>query len=475
MKLKDSLSRKLVELQPTDKPITIYSCGPTVYDYPHIGNWYAFLRWDLLVRTLQASGFKTNWVMNITDVGHLTSDADSGQDKLVAKAQQQAKTAWQVADFYTDYFKQGLKRLNFSPIDALPKATEHIAQQIELVAKLVEAGVTYQIDDGLYVDTSKIANYGQLAGASQPDDQQQARVSPNQQKRQASDFAVWKLSAKDSQRDMEWDSPWGKGFPGWHLECSAMSRHYLGQPIDIHTGGIDHIPVHHSNEIAQSQTAWQQPLARIWLHCNFITVESKKMAKSLNNFYTLEDIEAKHYSPQQLRLACLASHYATAADFSWQLLHEAKQRLLRWQALAVQSYQLTDSPKSDWQKDSFDKAYQAILTSLQNDLNSPEALKHLDALADKVEAQAGELPTSCLQQLQDLLTKIDGLFGSQLSQLPDLTDQQKQLLEDRQAVRTQQDWSTSDSLRQQLADQGIVVHDRAAGYSWSYSSCLDPC
>ena len=467
VKLYDSLSRSLVKLPPQRQPLSVYSCGPTVYDYPHIGNWYAFLRWDLLVRVLQASGFKTRWVMNITDVGHLVSDDDSGPDKLALRAEEQGKTAWQIAAYYSDYFKQGLAQLNFSQIDVLPKATEHIDEQIALNEKLEAGGFTYRIDDGLYFDSSKLADYGKLAHQGNRElGRAQARIDANPQKRQAADFALWKLSPQNAQRDMEWDSPWGKGAPGWHIECSAMSRRHLGQPLDIHTGGIDHIPVHHTNEIAQSEAAYQLPLARIWLHCNFITVNAQKMSKSLNNFYTLEDIDGQGYKPLELRLAVLASHYATAADFSWQVLHEARRRLKRWQSLSSWRFQLRENAK-DLPKDYFQKVYQTLLTSLENNLNSPQALRQLDEFVDQVDNLEQGLPTSCRASLVTFLNQIDQLFGCQISQLPNLNRTQAKLLKQRQVAREHQDWSTSDRLRQELAGAGIAVGDIPSGQFWS--------
>ena len=467
VKLYDSLSRQLVELKPKKQFTTIYSCGPTVYDYPHIGNWYAFLRWDLLVRTLRASGINSQWVMNITDVGHLVSDADSGQDKLALRAEAQGKTAWQIASYYSDYFQQALQKLNFSQIDVMPKATEHIEQQIDFIKKLEQAGFSYQIDDGLYFDSSKLADYGKLTHKSPASlNKQQARIEANSQKRHPADFALWKLTAKGGHRDMEWDSPWGRGFPGWHIECSAMSRCYLGQPIDIHTGGIDHIPVHHSNEIAQSEAAYGCQLARIWLHCNFITVEGQKMSKSLNNFYTLEDIGQQGYLPEELRLAVLASHYATAADFSWQLLDQARLRLRRWQSLASWRFQLRSQAKA-LTKDYFDKVYQEILAKLGHNLNSPEAISRLDQLVERVDRLETGLPTSCRPQLINFLAGIDQLFGLTLSQSPNLTKQQTKLLKTRAEARASQAWSKSDRLRQVLAEQGVLVRDVSSGQFWS--------
>ena len=244
MQLYNTLSRRLEHFEPqTPGEVSLYTCGQTVYDYAHVGNYSAYTRWDTLVRVLKESGYAVDWVMNITDVGHLVSDEDEGEDKLEKGARREGKTAWEIAKFYGDDFVDGLKKLNFTPPTHLVKATDHIPEQIDLVKKLEAKGFTYTIDDGVYFDTAKLADYGKLTGQKQNDLKAGARVEVNKQKHSPSDFALWKFSPKDRTRDMEWDSPWGKGFPGWHVECSAMAMKYLGETIDIHAGGVDHIPV----------------------------------------------------------------------------------------------------------------------------------------------------------------------------------------------------------------------------------------
>ena len=464
MQLHDTLSKSKLDIQPSDgQTVRIYSCGPTVYDYPHIGNWYAFLRWDLLNRTLLASGLKTNWVMNITDVGHLVSDGDEGQDKLEKGASREGKTAWDVASYYGDYFIDKLKQLNFSTINTLPKATEHIPEQIDLVSKLEAAGYTYQIDDGVYFDTSKLSDYGKLAGLDIEGLQEGARVESNQQKRNPTDFAVWKLSPADQQRDMEWDSPWGKGFPGWHLECSAMAEKYLGTNFDIHTGGIDHIPVHHTNEIAQSEAANEQPLARIWVHGNFIKVDGKKMSKSLGNFYTLEDVLEQGYSLMEFRLATFASHYATESNFSWKLMHEAHERLSRLQAMADLKHQPQASQPVG--NDYFQDLSADLLASLADDLNSPQCLMLLDRAADDIIQQG--LALEDIPAFNSLLEHIDSLLGTKLADRQDISDKHKQTLKQRQQARDNKDWSTSDQLRDELKEAGLIVSDGTQGQTWT--------
>lgn len=317
MRLYNTLTRTIDELKPINAPIvTVYTCGPTVYDYPQIGNWFTYVRWDTLIRTLKASGLQPNWVLNVTDVGHLVSDADEGEDKLEKGARREGKTAWDIAKFYTNDFVAGMHALNMLIPDQMPRATDHIAEQIDLIKKLEDKGFTYTTSDGIYYDTAKFPRYADFAKLDLDEQQAGARVKVNPEKRNSTDFALWKFSPKDHKRDMEWDSPWGKGFPGWHLECSAMSMKYLGETIDIHTGGIDHVPIHHTNEVAQSEAITGKPLANIWLHGNHIMVNGEKISKSLGNSIRLQDIQAKGFSPIVLRLHVLESHYRSQSKFS---------------------------------------------------------------------------------------------------------------------------------------------------------------
>ena len=284
----------------TPGKVSLYTCGPTVYYYPHIGNWAAYVYWDTLVRILAANNYDVTRVMNLTDVGHLVSDADEGEDKLEKGARREGKTAWEIADIYSNVFLDGMKRLGLIIPQHVTKATEYIPQQLELIRKLKSKGVTYQIDDGIYFDTSKFPTYADFAHLDLDAQMAGARVEFNEQKRNPSDFALWKFSPLDEKRSMEWETPAdllddGKsktmGFPGWAVECSAMAITHLGETLDIHTGGIDHIPVHHTNEIAQSETATGKRFSNYWLHNNFIKVEGTKFSKSLNNGYTLDDVE----------------------------------------------------------------------------------------------------------------------------------------------------------------------------------------
>jgi cysteinyl-tRNA synthetase len=532
MKLYNTLTRQIEEIQPQQPPeVSIYTCGPTVYDYPHIGNWFTFLRYDLLVRTLQMRGFQPKWVMNITDVGHLVSDADEGEDKLEKGARREGKTAWNIAGFYTDYFEDALRRLNITQPNYLPKATEHIQEQIDLIEVLEEKGYTYHIEDGIYYDTSKFPKYADFAQLDLDEQQAGKRVDFNSQKRNVSDFALWKFSPKDKQRDMEWDSPWGVGFPGWHLECSAMSMNYLGATIDIHAGGIDHLPVHHTNEIAQSEAATGKPFAKYWMHANHVTVEGEKISKSLGNGITLEDIEGKGFTLSAFRLHVLESHYRSQSKFSWESLAAAQNRLQRWQAIADKRYQVvalaantssttgistasvststsTDTGNSTEAEasasgstttSSTDTAvgittaarstfatgtaadFRAVASSmlqdphladtggdflraLQNDLDTPKALEIIEKYLEAAEKYA--ITPENVGDLRKLLEQIDQALGLGLLASEDISDEQKQLIAERDQARASKDWANADRLRDQLQAQGIEINDTLSGANW---------
>lgn len=459
MKLFNTLSKQIETLQPIQQDrITIYSCGPTVYDYPHIGNWFTFIRYDLLIRTLTASGFKPKWVMNITDVGHLTSDSDAGEDKLAKGARREGKNAWDIAAFYSRYFLDALQKLNFSHTDYLPRATDNIAEQIEMIIQLAQAGYTYKVDeDGIYYDISKFDHYGQLAGLHPEREQEELqRITHNTLKRHQADFALWKFSPKDVQRDMEWDSPWGKGFPGWHIECSAMCRKFLGECIDIHCGGVDHIPIHHTNEIAQSEALSHKPLARIWMHSNHLLIDDQKIAKSLGNSITLEELEKRGFSLEVFRLLVLESHYRNQSKFSWQNLQAAKARLLNYHNFAARRFQTDNTIKSTLKTP-------GLLTAMQEDLNSPQALQHLDNFLN----QTAEIELS-RKQIDQVINEVDSLFGLRLSEIPDISQDQKQLIQDREKARIAKDWHTADTIRAKLAQSNITVLDTPLGPRWAY-------
>ena len=458
MQLYNTLNKKIELLKPLEQSnVSIYTCGPTVYDYPHIGNWFTFIRYDLLVRTLLNSGFNPTWVMNITDVGHLTSDADEGEDKLEKGASREGKSAWEIANFYNDYFINGLNRLNFIKPQYLPRATDHIQQQIELIKVLETKGYTYKINDGLYYDTSKFPKYSDFAGLDLDEQQSGLRININPQKKNKSDFALWKFSPTDKRRDMEWDSPWGLGFPGWHIECSAMCLKYFGPTIDIHCGGIDHVPIHHTNEIAQSEAANGKPLAQIWMHTNHILINDQKISKSLNNSILLEDILEQNFSLEAFRLYVIESHYRSQSKFNWTGLSSAQNRLLRYYNFSSLRHQPHFLGTTNYYPID-------ISTVMENDLNTPLALKKIEDFINLAETQS-----ISLSSLENATNQIDNFLGLKLSYVPDINQQIKKLIQDREKARKKGDWIAADNIRNQLLSNNIIILDSAQGPIWQYS------
>lgn len=464
MRLYNTLTRQVEEIKPQEPPVLgVYTCGPTVYDYSHIGHWFNYVRMDILMRALKIDGFKTKWIMNITDVGHLVSDADEGEDKLEKGARREGKTAWEVAKFYTQDFLEGMKLLNMLEPDHIVKATDHIPEQIALIKKLEEKDYTYAIDDGIYYDTSKFAHYADFAGLDLDEQQAGARVNFNSQKRNASDFALWKFSPIGHQRDMEWDSPWGKGFPGWHVECSAMSMKYLGETIDIHTGGIDHVPVHHTNEIAQSEAATGKHFANYWMHSNHVMVNGDKISKSLGNGIRLQEIVEKGIQPEAIRLHVLESHYRSQSKFTWESLQAAQNRLqdllalaaLRWQARPTvddsATFALEDVPLE-------------LARIVSDDLNTPQAMAFLSQISSQLLTVLIE--KDMLKHFEIMLQGIDNLLGLKLMDVPDITADQKKLVAQREHARANKEWAKSDELRNELSEQGIGLRDTSQGAIW---------
>lgn len=447
VKLHNTLTRSTDDLQPLDgNKVSLYTCGLTVYSQPHIGNWVSYIYWDILVRALRASGYDVTRVQNITDVGHLTSDEDAGEDKMLKGAMKEGITAWQVADKYIQIADdEAYNQLGLVRPDHMPRATEYIPQQIAFVQELEDKGFTYTIDDGVYFDTSKLNDYGKLARLDIDGLQFGARVADTG-KKNPTDFAVWKFSHPDEKRDMEWDSPWGKGFPGWHLECSVMAREILGDQIDIHTGGIDHIPVHHTNEIAQTEAVTGKQFSNVWLHANHIKVDGTKMSKSLGNIYTLQDIKDKGFDLDAFKLVVLSKHYRTEGNFTWEILEAAQNRLNNWRAAG----------DLRWQGAGEGDVNSGLLELLQNDLDTAGAVARIDELI------GAEQPTG----LHKLLDEIRDILGITLHR-DDITDEQKSLITEREQARAAKDWGKSDELRDALAAQGVVVRDTASGTVWA--------
>ena len=468
----------------TDGKVTLYTCGPTVYDYQHIGNWAAYIYWDTLVRILTINDYEVDRAINITDVGHLVSDADEGEDKLEKGARRDGKTAWEIAKFYMDDFIEGTKKFGFITPQHIARATDFIPQQLDLVRKLKNKGYTYQIDDGIYYDTSKYPKYADFANLDLESLKAGARIEYNSEKRSPSDFALWKFTPIGKKRDMEWPTPndllenisddsQKMGFPGWHLECSTIAMTLLGETIDIHTGGIDHIPVHHTNEIAQSEAVTGVRFCNYWLHNNFIKVDGTKISKSLGNGYTLTDLENRGFSPLDFRLLVLQGNYRSEGNFTFESLQAAKNRLQNWRNLAALRHQIHDTLQSDNEKIKNDEtlslyaASQAMIEAVNNDLGTPEALKIVDDAFSKVSNTA--LANINRDSFVQLIETIDSVLGFQLiDSTPDISDEAKQIIIERRQARLQKDWAKSDKLRDKLSSINILIRDTEQDSIWEY-------
>ena len=466
MRLYNTLSKKVEDFQPSkDQIVTFYSCGPTVYDHQTIGNLRTYVLYDTLKRTLSVSGLDVRHVMNITDVGHLTSDADEGEDKLEKGAKTSGKTVWEVADEYTQEFKQNLRQLNI-PEPKLAKATDYINQQVEMVKILLEKGYAYKTDQAIYFDVSKLSSYGKLTGQKLSEKEVGARteVVIDKNKRHPQDFALWFfLVGRFANHEMKWPSPWGEGFPGWHLECSAIIHATLGDPIDIHSGAVDLIGTHHTNEIAQTEAAFGNRLASYWIHGEHLLVDGQRMGKSLGNFYTLKDVIEKGFDPKALRLLYLQAHYRSQLNFTWDALSAAQAFLESLQAWADLKFQPNLGHKNQT-AEAYDVSLKKIVSELQDDLNTPQGLSELSKLVALSEQQ-GVDP----EKFQPLLEKIDMLFGLKLANRQDVDQRIKDMISDREKARDTQDWAKADALRGELATQGIEINDTAHGPVWSRS------
>lgn len=440
-----------------ESKVGMYHCGPTVYNDLHIGNFRPYVFADILRRVLEQNGYATTQVVNVTDVGHLTSDADEGEDKMT-KGLIREGLPFSLAAMHTlgtKYFKHflsGIEKLNIKKPHQFPRASEHITEQLDLIKKLYEKGYAYSTSDGVYFDTSKKADYGKLSGADQEKQKEGARVSANLEKRNPADFALWKFNT-----ELGWDSPWGKGFPGWHLECSAMSMKYLGEHFDIHTGGIDHISTHHENEIAQSESITERPFVNYWMHNGHVLIDSEKMAKSEGNVVTLDTLEEKGFNPIAYRYWLLTADYKKTINFSWEAVGGAQEALngLHQHLLSLKA------SRSLWQKIKApkpDSEYQTAFEALVNDdLNTPQAI----ALVWEMVKDTGLSPAVRYATL----LSFDHILGLGLKEYkPEQPPKEiKILVQKRQQARKNKDWNTADAIRKEIEDKGFSVLDTSAG------------
>jgi cysteinyl-tRNA synthetase len=453
LSLYNTKTRSIEQFTPLNAPtVTMYACGPTVYDKTHIGHMRKYIGDDILRRTLTLLGYDVKHVMNITDVGHLTGDEDeTGEDKLEKGANREGKTVWDIAQEYLDYFRMTMEGVNVLPPSLEPRATDHVEQMITMVQTLMEKGFAYETDQAVYFDVSKDPHYGEFSGQKLSDKETGARedVITDPGKRNPADFSLWfKRVGKFSDHVMHWPSPWGVGFPGWHIECSAMSIHYLGQPIDIHTGGIDHIPVHHENEIAQSECATGHAFVRFWVHYDFLTVGGEKMSKSKHNFYTIDDIREKNINPVATRLLFMQTSYRKPLNFTWDTLEVAALQLKKLQKFARVQTEIGTTNKAHEKE---------FLHALCDDLNTAKALAVVwEVFGDTSISDADKWAT---------LLSFDRVLGLELKHTKplEITDEAKQLIVDRDTARTAKDYATSDTLRKQLEALGYEVLDTKDG------------
>ena len=453
MKLYNTLSRKIEEFVPINPPkVGMYICGPTVYDYAHIGHSRTYINSDVLIRVLRWLGFKVKSVMNITDVGHLTSNADEGEDKMEKKAKTERKNILEIAKFYTDDFWQMEQQLNIIRPDIITPATQYIEAMIELIKKLEKKDFTYKTVDGIYFDSSKFSDYGRLARLDIEGLKAGWRVE-KRAKKNPTDFALWKLSppAGGEKRQMEWPSPWGVGFPGWHIECSTMSMKHLGESLDIHTGGVDHIPVHHTNEIAQSEAATGKQFVKYWFHSGFLMVEGEKMSKSLGNFIRLQDLIDQGYEPMSLRYLFLTSHYRTTVNFTWEALKASQEAYRKLKAI-VAGWQ-GEKERTILSEEKLAKLQGLSLKfreAVENDLNLPQALAVVWEMAKS------NIPS---RDKLELISDWDQILGLDLLKIKKIPEEIIQLIKQREELRKQKKWEEADELRKKIEKKGFKVKD----------------
>ncbi|MCI0448568.1 MAG: cysteine--tRNA ligase [Chlorobi bacterium] len=454
----------------------MYTCGQTVYDYPHIGNMRTYLFEDFLKRILMYNSYEVTHIMNITDVGHLVSDADEGEDKMEKGSARTGKSVWEIADYYTKAFIDDVKLLNIIPATKYTKATDYIKEQIDMIKCLEDKGFTYITSDGVYFDTSKLSDYGKLAQIDVEGLEEGKRIEFSAEKRNKTDFALWKFSPKDTKRQMEWKSPWGIGFPGWHIECSAMSRKFLGDTFDIHCGGIDHIPIHHTNEIAQSEACTGKPFAHYWLHGAFLEEDDGKMSKSKGEFLCLKTLTDKGYSPLDYRYMCLGTHYRKRLLFSWDVLDSAKNSFNRLKQNIIRMKE-ENAPGKSGEQDRVNLYKSDFLESVNDDLNMPQAL----AVTWEVVRNTGISDKNKLELIYDfdrvlgleLKKFVDESRRGQISwaefEIPDAPIKQGipsevlELINKRAEAKAAKNFKLADELRNKVRELGYVIIDKKGG------------
>ncbi|MFT4249992.1 MAG: cysteine--tRNA ligase [Candidatus Woesearchaeota archaeon] len=459
LRLFNTLSQKKEEFTPLSDVVRVYSCGPTVYHYAHLGNLRSYVFMDVLHRTLGYVGYDVTLVVNITDVGHLVSDADEGEDKMEKGAAREGKSVWEVAEYYTDAFMKDIVHLNIKQPTKWTRATDYIQEQIDLVQQIVDNGYTYRTSDGIYFDTSKLPNYGELIPGFKPENLQAGKRVDMGEKKNSTDFALWKFSPSDEKRQMEWDSPWGVGFPGWHIECTAMGCCELGETFDIHTGGVDHISIHHTNEIAQARGAFGCNHAQFWLHNEFLVDKGGKMSKSKGDFLRLQTIIDEGYDALDYRYLCLLTHYRKPLMFSYEALDAARSARLRLTNAVIDLKESVSAGGMSEQRMKFQKKF---TQALYDDINTSQAL-----------AVVFELLRSDLSREQQLSLILDWeqVLGLNLHkaarEVISIPQEVQELVDKREEARKNKDFSEADRLREEISKRGFVVDDTNEGPSLS--------
>ena len=466
LKLFNTLGRKLEEFVPiTNDRVGLYCCGPTVYNYAHIGNLRTYVFEDILRRVLERHGYEVKHVMNVTDVGHLTDDADEGEDKMVVGARERGMTVWEIAEHFTKAFFEDIKRLNIEMPTVTCRATEHIPEMQHLVERLEERGLTYEGGGNVYFSIDRFPRYGELALLDRQELKAGARIEVDSAKKNPHDFVLWFTQSKFEHQAMQWDSPWGRGYPGWHLECSAMSMKYLGEHFDIHTGGVDHINVHHTNEIAQSEGATGRKWVNYWLHGEFLVMPTGRMGKSEGNMVTLSTLTERGYDPLDYRSFLLGAHYRTQLSFSWEALDAARSAR---SSLVEQLRGLADAAEG-WSPDddvalgkAASSARAEIDEAFDDDLNAPRALGTLRAFLKNDAVPPAERLAVALDA--------DGVFGLRLREAvttrEELAPELAAMIAEREEARKEKDFARADALRDKLREAGVVVEDTPSGTKW---------
>jgi cysteinyl-tRNA synthetase len=466
MKIYNTLTRKTEEFVPLDgREVGLYTCGPTVYNYAHIGNLRTYVFEDVLRRALKYLGYRVKQVMNITDVGHLTDDADEGEDKMTKSAREKKRSVWEIAEFYTDAFFEDTDKLNIERPEIACRATEHIVEMIELVKTLEKKGYTYEAGGNIYFDISRVDDYGKLALLDRQELMAGARVDVDRDKKNPHDFALWFTRSKFEHQAMLWDSPWGRGYPGWHVECSAMSMKYLGEQFDIHCGGIDHIPVHHTNEIAQSEAATGKKWVNYWMHAEFLLMRQGKMAKSAGNFVTLASLEEEGYHPLDYRYFCLGAHYRSQLQFSLEGLDAARNARENLNNRVAELADRLGGPEAaEVDSENGAESYlEAFDEHIGSDLNMPQALADLWGLVKDSKVPDEDKYAAVLRMDRILGLNLDE--AAKGSEEP-LDEESLELIRRRESARKEKDFRKADEIRDILVDKGIRLKDTPDGTEW---------